>query len=327
MAGGENMKIDYWEILKKSLNATWKNRLLWWFGFFITLSGIGGFNYFYGPHNRPGLGRHHARLAFLSQNSHWLTILIIIALLLYVLFIILGIIARGALIKSLESRLKKESVTFADGFSQGRRYFGRIFLIAVLIDLFALASIVVLTAPVAFLFYDGAYVIGTLMGVLAAIILIPLLILAFFLRTYSYLYAVLGDLGFWQAIEKAYLLLEKNILASLIMALIFIPLIFALLIATVMTALPIILVFLGVGLILYLLLGPAGPAAAFSLGIVCFVIAILAIRSAYEVFAQAVWLIFFREIASPKTKQEVEESEPEVSPSTKAMPAIDAQTK
>lgn len=319
------MKIDYWEILEKSLAATWKNRTLWWYGFLVTLSGVGGFNYFYHPRNQSGLSRHRVDPGFVAQNPHWLAGIAIIALVVYVVFIILSIIARGALIKALNSRLRGEAMSFRTGLRQGRRYFNRIFLIALLMDLFALASIIVLTAPVAFLFYNGAYLIGTLMGILAVIILIPLLVLAFFLKTYSYIYTALGDLGVWPAIEKAYLLLEKNIPASLIMALIFIPIVLALLIAAVMAAIPIVVVFLGIGLILYLLLGHAGVLAAVTLGLICFIIALFILRSAYEVFAQSVWLLFFRQIASPKAKETAAEPEPEISAAAKAMPIIDAQ--
>ncbi|MDR3559243.1 MAG: hypothetical protein P4L62_04970 [Candidatus Pacebacteria bacterium] len=312
-------------ILKKAFTLTWKNRYLWWYGFFITLSGVGSFNYLFN-NNRNGrrdLVHQHAIGNFISQNTHWLVIGAIIILILYAIFLILGIIARGALIDSLGKRLKDENSTFRSGFNRGRRFFGRIALVAILMDLFALASIIVLIAPVAFLFLSQAYLVGVFMGILAVIILVPILLLAYYLKTYAYIYAVLGDLRFWPAIERAYVLLQENILASLIMGLIFIPISLALAIAIIMAAIPIFIIFLGIGLVLYLLLGQMGIIVTVILGFICFFIFLFLIRSAYEVFAQAVWLIFFRQIASPKVKEAVTEPEPEIKVAPKAMPIID----
>jgi hypothetical protein len=317
--------INYLSVLKKAFAVTWKNRYLWWYGFLIALSGFGSFNYFFNSHHKSNRGLVHQRFLemFPLQNSHWLVIGAIIILIVYVLFLILGLIARGALINSLNKRLKEEKDAFRSGFRQGRQFFSRIALIAILMNLFALASIIVLTAPVAFLFFSQAYLVGVLMGILAVIILAPILVLAFFLKTYAYLYAVLGNLRFWPAIENAYGLLQNNLLASLIMGVIFIPIILALAIAAIMALIPIFLVFLGIGLVLYLLLGQAGTIIAVTLGVICLFITLFFIRSIYEVFAQAVWLIFFHQIASPKTKEPVTEPEPEIKAVPKAMPIID----
>ena len=317
--------INYLSILKKAFVLTWKNRYLWWYGFFITLSGFGSFNYFFNGDRNKHPGLIHQRLFgnLVSSNTHWLIMGAIIILFLYVIFLVVGIIARGALIASLNKHLKNKENTFRAGFKQGRHFFGRIFLIALLLDLFALAAIIVLTAPVAFLFFSQAYLIGFFMGILAVIILIPILILAYYLKTYAYLYAILGDLRFWPAIERAYLLLQENIPTSLIMGLAFIPLGLALAIAIIMTAIPIFIIFLGMGLVLYLLLGQTGLIAAAILGIICFFVTLCLIRAAYEVFAQAAWLIFFRQIASPKAKEPITEPEPEINIAPKAMPIID----
>ena len=40
-------KINYLQIIKDAWKITWKNRYLWWFGFFVTLGGGGGMNYFF----------------------------------------------------------------------------------------------------------------------------------------------------------------------------------------------------------------------------------------------------------------------------------------
>jgi hypothetical protein len=50
------------------------------------------------------------------------------------------------------------------------------------------------------------------------------------------------------------------------------------------------------------------------------------IRSFYETFAQAVWVIFFHQIAKPKVEEVVEEKEVELEVIIKPMPVVNFET-
>lgn len=324
------MEISYLKILKDSFKLAWKNRYLWWFGFMISLSSIGGTRYSFDARNETAQNTAFEKQLqdFVSQNAHWVIAGIAVLIAVCIVLGILSIISRGALIHSVEKHLKNEVSNFKTGFKKGKEKFWRVLAIALSTGLFMISSLIVLGAPVAFLFFNRNYIIGLFMGALAVLILIPLLILTAYLKTYGYIYAVSGNLQFWPALENAYNLFRKNIKSSIIMGLLFIPVGLVLAIVSLMVAIPIIIVFLGIGLVVFLIAGKIGAIAVAVIGIICLLAAFLAVRSIYEVFAQTVWIMFFHKIAKPKVEEAVIETVPEkVEPLAKAMPIIDSKQK
>jgi hypothetical protein len=302
--------INYVEILKNAWQVTWKNKFLWWFGFLIALSsGGGGFNYSPDEKEKSKVedfinsGYHD----FISAYWHWIVAGIIIILVLSIIFIILGLIGRGALIKSTDKIIRGEKTNFKEGFRKGKKYLGKIFLISLTLGIFLLISVIILVAPIAILFASKAYVAGTLLTIIGIVTIIPIIILFSFLKTYGYIYAVLGDLKTWAAIESAYALFRKNILSSIIMALIFIPISLAVMFGALMIVVPSAIIFLLLGIGLYALFSKIGIAITIGLAIFALIIAVLFVKSVYEAFTQTAWILFFREIAAPKIEEKIPE--------------------
>ncbi len=316
-------KIDYLEIIKKAAAITWKNRYLWWFGFFIALSSGGGsFNYPFDqkdwrklPETKIGADISN----FISAHPGIIIATLSVFLLLFLILAAIGIVSRAGLIKSVQKIDRGETAGFKTGFSEGKKYFWRLFFISLATGLFMLCLIVVMAIPIVFLFYNKNYAIGGILAFLGIVIFVPILVAAAFTRLFARLYAVTSDLNVRDAIEKGYLLFRKNIPASLLQSLIFLILgaIFGL--GILFLLFPLALIFLLIGGLLYLILQKIGVAIAAGLGIAVFLLALLFLRAVYETFAQAVWFFFFKKIASPKAEEKIAETVPEI----KTAPAPD----
>lgn len=317
--------IPYFVILKKSFVITWKNRYLWWFGFFAMLSNLGGLNYL---NSNPEKNHPQKQLFFenIARHPHWIAISILVLAIILIVFAILSIISRGALVSSIDKLHRRNNADFKAGFQAGKKYFGKIFSIALFSGFFALAALLILAPPVAFLFLNHNYFLGFIMAVLAFFIFVPLIILISFLRIFGYLYAILGKLNPWAAIENAYVLFRKNIATSLIMAVLFIPINLFFFLLIIFALIPIALAILPLGILLFIFAGTLGAMITVIFGLAILAVFVVFLRSILEVFTQAVWIFFFYELATPQKKEMTVESAEEIKPLPEAgLPTINSE--
>lgn len=319
-------EIPYLKIMEKAFSVTWKNRYLWWYGFFLLLSSIGGLDYSRGDFDLKVTQPNFA-LENLSRHSHWIFIGVLFLLIILIALIILSIISRGALISSIEKIHKNKNTNFKTAFCDGKKNFNKIFLISIFSGLFIFGALLILFPPLAFLFLNHNYLIGTLMAAIALIIFIPLVILTSYLRIFGYLYAVLGSLKSWTSIENAYNLFRKNISTSLLMAVIFIPLNILLFLAILFALVPIALAIFPLGIVLFVFAGPFGAGITGAIGLAILAILFIYLRSFMEVFTEAAWIFFFHEIAAPKEKEVVAETITEIEQLPNPLPTINSEVK
>lgn len=318
-----NKDFSYLEIFKKALNITWQNRLLWWFGFFIVLSGVTS-SFSYSFDKKTGQSPSQPVWDFFAAHPYMALAIFLLLILLWLIFIILGTLGRGALIRSAYEIYENKKIGFKAGMQEGKKYFWKIILISFVVGLFNLAALIILATPVIFLFSAKSYVIGTILAIIALLIFIPLFFLTAFLKIYGYIYTVLGGLSFWPALDQAYGLLTRNLKKTVLIAVLFIPAGLLLGILMFMLVIPIVIIFFLIGLILFLIAKEIGIAITLILGGLILATIILAVKSAYEVFTQTVWILFFKEIARPKVEEKVteKETEPEAIPKPSPMENI-----
>ncbi|MFA7319304.1 MAG: hypothetical protein WC022_01780 [Parcubacteria group bacterium] len=305
--------IPYLSIIWKAFSLTWKNRYLWWFGFFAMLSNLGGLNYLSGESEKS----HPQKQVFfenISHHPHWIAIGMLVLAIIIIAFAILSVISRGALISSINKLHRHNNTDFKTGFQAGKKYFGKIFSIALFSGFFTLAALLILAPPVVFLFLNHNYFLGFIMVVLAFSIFVPLIILISFLRIFGYLYTIIGNLNPWAAIENAYVLFRKNIAASLVMAILFIPINLFFFLLVIFALIPITLVILPLGILLFLFAGTLGAMIAVIFGLAILAVFVVFLRSTLEVFTQAIWIFFFYELAAPPEKEIAAESAAEIKP-------------
>lgn len=313
--------IDYLEIIRKALTITWRHKFLWWFGLMTALVGAGNsFNYSFdrGDNFTGQAGQQMS--AFFTRHPALIFSGVALLILLFFVFLIIGLIGRGALIKSIEKVAASELYDFKMGFFEGKKYFWKLLWLVLALALLIIAAFIILAIPITFLFINKNYVLAILLLSLAFLIIIPLIILAVYLRVYGYLYVVLGELRVRPALENAYALLRKNLGASLLMGLIFILIGISYALAVLLLFVPVIAALFLLGSFLYLLLKTIGIIVAVALGIVLALSITLFLKSIYETFAQTVWILFFHEIAKSKAEEPVAEPAEEL----KAAPRPDA---
>ena len=96
------------------------------------------------------------------------------------------------------------------------------------------------------------------------------------------------------------------------MGIIFIPLGFLAGLVAIVFLLVSLLIFLIPGLLAYFLMGKWMIIVLAVLGFLILLAGILAINSIYAVFAQTIWILFFRQIALPKEEEKVVETAKEI---------------
>jgi hypothetical protein len=323
----ENFKqvpsVNYIQIIKNAWQIAWKNRFLWWFGLLVALGSPGGLNLNLnaGKDSQVDGATTQKVLDFVSQNMHWIVAGAIVLMLVATALGVIGMIARAGLIKAIDSVSKNKPAGFRAGMKEGKKYFWRLVGLGLIIFFLIIASILVLVFPVIFLIINKAYALAIFLGILAFLILIPVLILVSFLKVFGHLYIVLGELSMWNALEKAYELFQRNFLASIIMGLMFIPLGFIMMMAVLAVLIPLAIIFFAIGFGLYFAAGTPGAIITAGVGIIIFLILLFTIRSVYETFAQTVWYLFFLEIARPKVEETV--SEEVLEKEEKVLPVVD----
>lgn len=305
----DRKKIPYFEIYRQALSLAWKNRFLWWFGLFITFSSAFA-SFDMDGRKSASTGRNISDLVMAHQNFAIAAGLAILAII--IILASIGILGRGALIRSINEIIENREADFKSGIRAGKKNFWRIFFIGLGINLFDIAILIILATPVMFLFFTKAYAIGILLAVLAVLILIPLFFLASYLKIFGYIYSVLGDLPALSSLENAYELLAKNLVPSIIILLLFIPIYILLGIAILAVLVPATLFFIMIGFFLTMLFKEIGTEIALILGSITIAICLLSAKSIYEVFAETVWVLFFREIARRDEQEKADEKKEKI---------------
>lgn len=317
-----NSQIDYLNIIKEAWRITWKNKYLWWFGLMMAISSGFGSNFSSGNNwgEKNGWGEDVKRRVsdWMAMYWEWIVLGLILLILLLIVFLILNVWGRGALVATLgkitAKEPAKEPLKFKAGIKEGKKFFWKILGLNLFLSGVCIATLIILGTPIAILFYLKAYFAGALLAFGGLLIFILLIILLSFLKKFGVIYLVLGKVSFWLALENAYWLFRRNLLPSIIMGVIFIPLGFLAGLAAIIFILITLLIFLIPGLLAYFLMGKLAIIILAVLGILILLAGILTINSVYAVFVQAVWILFFRQIALPKEEEKVVEVAAEIKP-------------
>lgn len=302
--------INYLEIIKKSWKITWEKKYLWWFGFFMTLGSGLNFNF---PGNSDWNKKIEEKGYLIEKffNQNW-QIIIFSVVLFAAIFFVLRIISQAGLIKSLNRIENNQEGDFRIGFKEGKKYFWKIFLAGLILVLLIFILLVILSVPVIFIFYFKSLIFGILVGSLAAVILIPSVIISSYIGKYACFYIILSDLGIRSALENGYQIFRRNILSSIIMALFFVPVNIILFLLVIFSAFVIGIIFFIIGLILGLIFSKIGISIVLISGVIVFMTSLFFINSLYQVICQTIWFLFFKEIAIIKEEEKALETEREI---------------
>ncbi|HPN96864.1 MAG TPA: hypothetical protein PLK35_03790 [Candidatus Moranbacteria bacterium] len=301
-------EIPFLDFFKSAWKITKENRFLWWLGFMVALASGGSTNINL-PFDSNGKEAESAKKIgeFLTQNIELVIAGVIFIFVLYLVFISISTLGRGALIKSIDHIIKKEPTGLKPSLREGKSCFWRVLILGIILIFLIILSLIVIITPIIFLFATKSYVLGVILSIFAFLIMIPLFILVSYLKTFGYIYIVLGKLSVGSAIESAYNLFRQNLLSSIIMGLFFFPIGILMFFIILLIVIPLLFIFVPLGFLAYFLGGNVPVGIIIALGILIFIILAFFIRSLFEVFSQAAWLLFFREIATPKVEEKITE--------------------
>lgn len=299
--------INYFKLFKQALSLTWKNKFIWWLGFFMLLGSFSLNSNFEKEPTQQSLALQEKAFNFL-QTHLFLTISLAIILFCLLLFLfLLRIAAKAALIKALTNLEFYAKQSLKLNLKNGLEHLSGLFYLELLLGLTAIFLFLVLTVPVAFLFSFKATFFAFFATFLALLIFLPTMIAIYFIHTYAYFYKVLGNLPLFAAIENAYYLFKNNLKKSLSMLFFFFLFNLLFMSALLLSIILIALLALVLGAIPILFLPKV---VLITLAVLCalllFVILVV-VLSFWEACKQTAWFLFFQQIA-PLIKKNNEET-------------------
>lgn len=304
--------MDYVGIIKRSWQITWKYKILWLFGLLAGGSsgnfnnGSSSWNTGGGSGDMSGLEQQASRGA--DAFSRWFTDDLAIAVALIVIFTIAGIAlwiisiaAQGGLVRLASSADEERPVLGRDGWAAGFRYWGRTFLIQLVLALPVVVLVIALVVAAFVSFVPamaageespGAVLgsIGIMCGVFA--IAVPLIIIVGFvlgsMQLLALRYGILEDRPSFQAIGASWGAFKarwKQVL-GMWLAMLLVGIMYGIVAGVVAVgfALP-----AGVALI-------AGNVVAFAGIMVVLVLMLLLPNAIYAALQSTAWTVFFRRL-------------------------------
>ena len=295
--------MNYGELLSEAFWITWRNRFLWFFGFFAAGSSS-SFNVPSNFGNVPGDTTEFAGVGrWISENiALFVTAIIVVVVLLVLIFIVLHIVSAGGLADSVAAIDREERRSFSSTWRAGTSNFWRVLAQALLLLLIALGLLLLIAlvggVPIWLVFTlsqaTGARVlVAVVFGILAVGLFIVVFIPFYIIGQFALRGLVVGRERITHSIAAGYGLFRRNIGRSLLLWLISIAL-------SIGIGIAFLIVLVIVGLVLFLpaiLLAFADyTTAAIVAGVVAGVIllpALLVLAGAIGTFSHAYWTLAY----------------------------------
>ncbi|NOZ06953.1 MAG: hypothetical protein GXP41_11495 [Chloroflexi bacterium] len=310
--------MNYANILSRALDITRRNRALWLYGFLVALFGGGGSSIGQGfRFSFNSYGRHNQTAPYFSQGGPtpgWVIPLIIALVLFFLVWIIIGTIARYVSVAALIGMVRDVEETGATNVAEGRRWgwsvrAWRLFLIGLVVGipmaLIAILLMLVAFSPLILLLTGraavqvGSVALTVVLFVLVLLLLIVAGVLIDMVLEIVYRECVLNNRGVRKSLRRGFSLVREHLGPTLLMGLILLGLgwFWGILM------IPVALILLGIAaapaLAVYAI---AGVPAAVVVGVPLVVVVVLilsAIQGLYETFRSAAWTLTYVDLTTP----------------------------
>ena len=303
--------MNYGDLLSEAFRLTWRNRYLWFFGFFIA-GGGGSFNFpanFGGEEVRNPFGPVAGPLQWISDNLVlFLTVVISVIVLLALVFLVLSIISQGALAESIAALHRGETRGFGSAFRAGTANFWRVLGLKVLFFLIALGLLLVIFLPVvlgalaAFSLTDstGLRVLAVVLGVLFVFVALVVVFLPFaIVNQFGLRELVVSRRRITESIAGGFRLFRRNIGRSLLVWLIQLAVMLGLGIAVLVVLVILGAILLGPAIALFATDHATAGVVAGVVGGVLFLVPVFVISGAVGAFNHAYWTLAYLRLVEP----------------------------
>lgn len=222
--------MNYGDIIRDAFRITWRNKFLWFFGFFAAGSS-GGTNFFnVVPSNFQGAGDMSGAGRWINDNLVAALVIVgIVVLVLVLLFIVLSLISAGGLTESVAAIDGGERRRFSSTWRAGTANFWRVLGQAILLFLIGLGLLLLLllvaALPIALTFaltqsVGARVVVAVLFGVLGVLLLVLAFIPLSIVGQYALRELVVDRERVARSIAAGYGLFRRNVGRSLLVWLI-----------------------------------------------------------------------------------------------------------
>jgi hypothetical protein len=307
--------VNYGELLSEAFRLTWRNRFLWFFGFFV--AGVGGsFNF---PGNlgqqapmrlRPDAGP----LRWISENlALFLTLVISVVVVLTIVFIVLSMISHGALAESVAALRRGETRRFGSAFRTGASNFWRVLGLKVLFLLMALGLALVIFLPLVlggiaiFSLSDstGLRVLAVVLGILIGFVALVVVFLPFaIINQFALRELVVNRRRILESIAGGFGLFRRNIGRSLLVWLLQLGVMLGLGIAMLIVLVIFGAIFLGPAIALFATERVTAGIVAGVVGGLLFLVPVFVLSGALGAFNHAYWTLAYLRLVQPPEDHE-----------------------
>ncbi len=291
--------INYFDIIRQAYLTTWKNKFLWFFGLLIFFNSLLSNLNLYQEKLFEKIVPENSISRFFASYPEILTAANIIFLFIVICFIFINISSHAAIIKSAAYPQLFKQLPIKATFYRSLSYFPSLLKMELIIDVAVILIGILLFLPILFLLSNDAFLPAGILLVVATLGLLILLIIAFFLKKFAYLYIILGNMSLKATLEQAYALFEKNMRACLKMGIINLAFLFGILSTLAVFFIILFLAFIPLLTSLFLI----AKGAAFFIGLIITFLSLtiaITIISCYNVFIQLLWFYFFQQLSLEK---------------------------
>ncbi|CAN5126061.1 hypothetical protein BH18ACT10_BH18ACT10_04130 [soil metagenome] len=266
--------MNYGDLIRDSFRITWRNRYLWFFGFFASM-GSSSFNYSSSGNTGGDFDEQSStEIASISaaaiqspfQNIALIIALIVVGLVIFLIFFAIYLVSQGGLTDSVAAIERGQRRSFSSTWRAGTGFFWRVLGQVLLFVGIVLGLLLVVAIPIGALVGGAFLTDSTAFRVVAIIIAIPIgiaALLAIFIpiaiiRQFARRTMVVGGDGVIDSVRSGYRMFRHNLGRSLLVWLIQLGIMIA-------ASIALIIALLIVGLILFLptiLLAVAGSTTA-----------------------------------------------------------------
>ncbi len=232
--------MNYGDLIKDAFAVSWRNKFLWFFGFFAGGTGTnflgnvpsGGGNFDGGDFERSGAGASGLAAQVgpgIFENAALIVALVVVVVVVVLAFIAMSLISQGALTENVAAIDRGEGRRFSSGWRAGLRNFWRVLGYYVVFFLIALGLLVAIGVPIALLVagafavtdsVGGRVAVAVLAGLLGILLLIVVFIPLFIVGQYALREIVVRREGVFASVGGGYGVFRRNVGRSLLLWLI-----------------------------------------------------------------------------------------------------------
>lgn len=216
---------EFIDAAKAAFQRVWVNRYLWFWGIFLPTSAGMGLNYNFGDWNS---GDEHVDgyvedgfsqvLDFLKEYIFWVALAVAIVIIIQVILWIISAIARSGVIQALnelQTPTKSLTFNFKEVWRAGKKHIVKLLLLDVAIVFAVSVVFLILASPVVLLVFNENVLGAIFVGLVALLIMLPISLLAGYIKQIGTIMIVLSGQKVIRAIEAGCSFVIKNLIPAL----------------------------------------------------------------------------------------------------------------